>query len=493
MHLLNNRLTILLLILIAVLGLGGLAGLSLFNHPCLDDFEFAGLAKNYGVWNFQQFQFLNWSGRYTSTFINAFFNPVIYDPWLTIIKVYPLVFITAFILIFNYFISLFFDKRLKYLQILPFSLVLFICFVVKLESVQELFYWIAGNFAYGIPMLLFLAYLCLLHQLLKEKGTQPAISTLAGIGMLGMVLCGSNELVLVNIVLLNFLIGYYLFYARHGKMASLFMVPFLAIAGAALISLSAPGNLARAHYIHPDLSVVLNPGHVAATFLIAAKYLLLKARHWLFSLPLISASLLLVFLSWKYQGHGALRFKNFRQILVYTLLVFVILLLQLIPVIINEGLPALVDRAVNVIWFHFFLYWLIGLFLVVPFLKEEGHVRIIFSPKLQTRGLQFILLLFLAGVLSSFHIWQTYQDLFFKAPDYDAGLKKRYAYLRQARLDNRLVLEVPPVLPQPQDYPKTLFRLELSPDSTAYYNNIMAGFFKLKSLKLAVPTTPGKP
>lgn len=492
MLLLNNRLTILLLTLIALLGLGGFLGLSIYNHPCLDDFEYADLVKRHGIWEIQKIQFQNWSGRYTSTLINAIFNPLIYDHWLAGIKIYPILFVCAFILTFNYFIFLCFDKQLKYLHILPFSLVLFICFIVELESVQELFYWLAGNFAYGIPMLLFLAYLCLLLAFLKNKSLQTGFYAPAGIGLLGIILCGSNELDLVNIVLLNFMVGCYLFYSRSQKTAFVLLACFAAIAGAAFFSLGAPGNLVRAATINPDLSAVLSPGHAAATLLTAGKYLLIKAKNWIFGLPLISASLLLTFLIWKYQGKAPFRFTNAKQILIYMLLVFGLLLLQLFPVLVHTGLSGLVDRTVNVIWFHFFLYWLIGLFLLVPFLKQDCRIRIILSRKLQTRYLQVILITFLTGILSSFHIVQAYDDLFFRAPNYDAGLKKRYAYLRQARANKHLALEVPPVLPHPQDYPKTIFRLELSPDPTSYYNKVLAGYFKLKFLKLAAPPKPSQ-
>lgn len=491
MSLLNNRLTIFLLTLISLLGLGGFLILSLYNHPCLDDFQFADLSKKYGVWEFQKAQFLGWSGRYTSTFINAIFNPLLYNNWLTIIKIYPILFFIAFILTFTYFVSLGFDKQLR-LQIIPVSLVLFICFIVELESVQELFYWIGGNFAYGMPMLLFLGHLCLLHKLLKNKNPKPDLYILAGIALLGIILCGSNELDLVNIILLNFLVGCYLFYSRPRQTGFVFLAVFAAISGAALFSLTAPGNLARAQTVHPDLSVVLSPGNALATLITAAKFLLIKAKNWIFGLPLISASLLLIFFIWNYPVKAAFCFKNFKQILGYLLFVFGMLLLQLFPVLVNEGLTGLVDRAVNVIWFHFFIYWLIGLFLLVPFLKQYCHLQILLSPKLQTRYLQIILIAFLAGELSSFHIVQAYSDLFFKAPDYDAGLKKRYAVLKQAMADNQLVLEVPPVFPHPHDYPKTLFRLELSTDPGALYNKIMASHYQLQLLKLAVPSRPDK-
>jgi hypothetical protein len=434
-----------------------------------------------------EFQFQHRTGRFASTLMVVLFNPLIYSGWLTGIKLYPVFFLILFIGTFHFFLYRSLNRQVRSIHLFPFSLVLVVCFILELESVVEVFYWFAANCVYGMPMLLFLVNLALLLKLLPNPGFQNRYQVMAGICFLGMVLCGFNELALINIVSLNFLVLVYLIYSGNRRLTLAFGICFLFIAGAAFISLSAPGNWARAKTLNSDLPAMVSVPYLGGLLLTGAKYLLLKSKNWIFGLPLISASALLAFITWKYQLKTTLRFKNFKQVFIYILVVYGMLLLQLFPVLYTSGLSGLVDRAANVLWFHFFIYWVLGLILFVPFLREECKISFIVPPKIQTRFFHGILAAFLAAVLSSFHILQAYQDLFFKAPGYDAGLNKRYAVLRQAKIKNQMTIEVLPIFPQLRDYPGSIFKLELSHDPATYFNSSVATYFGLHSVKLAAP------
>jgi hypothetical protein len=484
----NNRIAFFLLITIGLIGLGAFFCLSFYNHPTIDDFGHADAVKTSGLWQAQKFQFQTRTGRFASTLVVGLFNPLLFSHWLTGIKVYPALFLLSFITLFHFFLSGWFHKQIPFLQLFPFSVVLFICFILKLESVLELFYWFAANCVYGIPMLLFLLNLYLFFRLLRAKDTPEAYRLMAGICLLGVMLCGSNELDLVNTVILNFLVLVYLFYTRPRKISLAYLVCFILIAAAALFSLSAPGNVARAKTLNEDINSLLSFSYVGNIFLVSAKHVLLQARTWILSLPLISASALLAVLIWKYQSKALFRFKSLNQLLAYMGLVYLMLILQIFPVLYNRGLAGLVDRAANVIWFHFFLYWIIGLLLFIPFLKEERKIVLIISKDAQIKLFNAMLSLFLAAVLTSFHIRQAYQDLLFKAPAYDAGLKKRYDTIRLASRKGPLALQVQPVFPHWQHYPKSLCKLELSQDPATYFNSSVASYFGLESITLAGPS-----
>ncbi|MBJ6110163.1 hypothetical protein JAO73_14155 [Hymenobacter sp. BT523] len=239
----SSRILRLLLRLGLVLALAPFAALMAFNHPFFDDYRTAYWTHEHGLWGMQQWFYLTWSGRFTSTFFMTVLNPVTYG-WLEGVR--PAVF-----LVFGLqWASIAFLLRTIFQTVLRANFawsaghwataLLLALFCNATAAPFSFLYWFCGVVVYQLTLLSLLTFAALA----LRAGWGPAASQwrCAGWACAPLVLAvAGNELTMLQAVPVLALLGYALPRAARPKWWL-----WLAVAGAtAAAAVLAPGNWLR--------------------------------------------------------------------------------------------------------------------------------------------------------------------------------------------------------------------------------------------------------
>ncbi|MGG7439768.1 DUF6056 family protein [Chryseobacterium arthrosphaerae] len=209
----------------------GLVYISLFNVYQTDDYMCAYGTREYGLLGNFTHTYLYWGGRYFGYTVNML-NPVAYDQYGILPKVYPLFLMLSFIGVSALNFKAYFQYPLG--KSLQKSIILFLFYTVLLARLSEHYFWITGSNVYFLPVIIFGF---LLYFLKKNKDTHNKIWLYLSAALI-IILMGSNEL--LALILEGLLIVYY--YQKRDRQSLSFLIlgtVFL------LVSFLAPGNFNR--------------------------------------------------------------------------------------------------------------------------------------------------------------------------------------------------------------------------------------------------------
>lgn len=195
-------------ITIAVITIFPFLLLSLFNNPASDDFAYCNEARIRSFFDFQQYLYFEWSGRYFSNGLLGFIEPLVYKKYYWY-KLIPLALILVFI--FSIY-SLLKSLKLKFSRLEKHSFVGFFLFlyIYQMPDVYQGFYWIPGSLTYQLSQALVLFFLIFL---LKYSQNNKSIYLLLS-SLFLVAAFGSNEITIVSVLLILafvFLYHYFVF------------------------------------------------------------------------------------------------------------------------------------------------------------------------------------------------------------------------------------------------------------------------------------------
>jgi len=173
--------------------LAGAAAMGSFSRYIADDFCTAGTLRRLGFWESQSNWYLNWSGRYSFTFVATGLNllgPGI-TPWLPLAAL--VVWLGAGAYLFRAWIPE--DERPASWGV-PFALsALLLFFTVEgAPNLYQSLYWQTGMLTYTLPLVLGTFYLGWLVRRSREAGgTRPAIVVLAAGAIFAFLMGGFSE------------------------------------------------------------------------------------------------------------------------------------------------------------------------------------------------------------------------------------------------------------------------------------------------------------
>jgi len=448
--------------------------LAAFNHPTDDDFCTYQLFHNRSSWEAFQYGYENFSGRYTYLLIFSQWDPLYQPNWIFFTRLWPLLTFIAFLVTLRVILSISLRSLAASDQWMLWT-VLTVALLAGWPSVASSFYWFTGATVYTLALLCAGMSLVFLFISSQTSSLAKKAATFIMAALLALVAVGSNE------VLLTFLVSFVFLLVVWNKVESAsFSFPafflLLVVLGGAAIALTAPGNFKRASdMLHrsTEFSYALKVA-IKCTYLV-----ILKTGSWLTHVPLWLAALLMgaittgVKFSWL-----APRTRLHLGILALASFIIMVSMAFLSCYAYNDVIP----RVWNLLYFFFvltFCYLLTFALRLYP----------VFEPVLQLFRSQRIAVAFVTLAIclmsSSSNITIAWNDLLFKASEYDDRMVQRYERLREARQAGLEAVEVEPLFNNEYQYPGTLFLNDLRAEPGEFPNTCIGYFFGVKEIRLS--------
>ena len=446
--------------------------LSFFNYPSADDFCYAAKAKQLGFIGAQAFWYEHWSGRYTLSFTYTVFSLA-----GDIFKNYR--FPPIILLVSTWLGFCFLTAKISRSHISKFSVLLIggmcaVLFISGAPNVAQTFYWPGGSFTYQIPnvLLIFLLGLLIWRETTAiSKNTRILIFSLAS--LLVIIIIGANEISLLLTGAILFCGAVYALWTR--RESRLFWNGLLLIAiGAALVSVSAPGNYERYATLDQVTQLRLTP--VLAS-LLYPPWVVLRMLYWLSNLGIWASALILLVITFPVAKTWLYSDGNFkRSFLIFPALwIIMIFVLNGIGFLINRyPLP---DRAESVVWLLFLLGWYPSFIILAHFTAGQK------IPLDDRRLISPALVLLIISLLGSPNIFEAYKDVY-RGYRYAQELHGRFAAIQAAK--NRGEMEI--IVDSISKPPLTLFAAYLETNPNDMRNQCMSDYFGVKSIRLGSPS-----
>jgi hypothetical protein len=446
-------------------------GLSFFVHPTADDFTNAVAVIEKGFWKAQYDVYLNWFGRYSSTFL-MYLNPTI-DMQLWLYRLYCVLSILFLVFSVQIFVNWMMPSLYRSQKIIV-SLGFSSIFISRMPSVVEGFFWIPGltNYTVGISLLLMAsAYILKSYNLtvLKATNSETGIqwSQLPILTLASFAICGINEIIMLLWGM--FLLSIFIYDFRKFKIPSnkLILLGLVSAVFAAIVILS-PGNQIRASMFEGSFNL---PLAVGKSFLFGFMYMfrffeLASVILIIFSCQWISANSSLIT-----PGFAS---SKFRKWLYWAL--FVVLVLAIFPAFYGmDSRPP--RRALNVIcFFHNLIFALLFLSLYLDRSSWLHSLLNKFSFLGKVGSKNLLLWVFLISFFAIGNHRRALVDLTMNAKSYSDFLNNRYLQLKQQSGQDVVVSKL-------EHRPITICFDDIESDPQDWKNQSYAKIFGLKSIK----------
>jgi hypothetical protein len=452
---------------LALLGLPYLA-LAFFNYPYWDDYAFAVLVRQQGLWAAQAHYYTTWTGRYFGTLLQTAANPLTYG-WEAGLPLVPLGALAATLL--AQALALRTLASLPWRRAWGWSAGLLLAQLYTMPSPYSGFYWFASVVIYQVGAVLFLVFPVAVVRSLRAS---RAVGRVAWYGLaLSCVaaLAGTNELTLLLAIWLLGWLSWLSYRRGHsaalGRWLGLLLV---ALAGGAVL-VAAPGNLVRLAQDAPAAPPALwRLGARAAGQTI---FFLTEPRQLT---ALVVLPVLLARLGYRYRGArpAGLRLAPGPGLL---LLGGGIGLAMLLLCRVGWGYPA--TRILNLLWFWLLTGWLLVLWAALP---ASGPAR----PGAWLRRLRLPVWLYVALLAGGGTERAAWRELLENAPAWQRQQRARTLAIRAAHRAGAREVSVAP-LHDVRPHGVLLLGETLSPAASARPNQDAAAWYGLDSLRLSRP------
>lgn len=443
--------------------------LSFFNHPsAADDYCFADTAVREGFWQAQKYYYDWWTGRYFSNFL-VHGNPLVWG-WYDGFRLIPALAITGLLAsVYSLLSELMRGQRIR--TILLASALLFFSMMVSQQSTVEAFFWTAAVASYTVPTALtFYLLAVMLRWYRLPTGGLLRPLTVVWASFLVFAIVGSGETNLILLVLLLLAVtGYRLLFGRTFDpfLAGLVVVSFVS----SWLLFRAPGNAVR-------MGGNPHSGDFVASFLGSFGWLAQSLGTLLLKSPILPLSLLFIPLALRLIRSGSpVRGLYMLPAWLVSLVYVGLLAAMIFPSYYGIGLPP-AFRTMNVFYDVALVGWFFTLTVWVNTLARAGtlHPERFNMPAWApaVTGVWMV-----ASLFFSRPIKLAYNDLLRgHAAAYNREMNARYEQLTQSAER----LQVVPI----SVYPPSLFVEDINTNPEHLWNRCQAGYYKHKTIKLAV-------
>jgi hypothetical protein len=216
--------------------------ISLYDYPSGDDYRALVRARELGAAGAARWWYFNWTGRYTSFFLQSLIASR--GGWLTLYKIVPVVlFLLGFACLF-YFVKTFFgaglDKRTRF----SLTAALYIFLIATTPDPATCFYWLSTNMQYAGAVFLSLLVFALYIKLDRAAATRDKAIIFLLIAILIALVAGLNEISTLYLIGAFGSISF-LHLSRFRKVNRAGSAFFMLCVSFGLIALLSPGNLIR--------------------------------------------------------------------------------------------------------------------------------------------------------------------------------------------------------------------------------------------------------
>ncbi len=425
--------------------------LSFYIHPVADDFIYALKGEDFlkNLWR----DYTTWNGRYTSNVI-VFSNTVLCGN-LLLYELYPIVLIALLVFSIYWFLNIAFKQRHGRRENLVLALIFVLLFLNLLPKESEGLYWFTGSATYILPCGFFLIYFGLAISYFRNEIFLNKYFHLGCCVLLLFLLCGFNEV--LTIVLLLF----HLLYSALIRKRFLFDLLFICLAGFSFMLL-APGNSIRSLYFpekhqffHSFLYSLLQTVRFSSTWILSPAFLLAT----IFFLPRAKQDY----------------FSNHISPVVLLLALFSIIFVAAFAPYWTTGILGQ-HRTINLACFLFLLCWFFILASLSRFIPES-FFQIIKTKFFQSSA---IILLMVSFFITRNGLTSWADLVSGGAKQFDAELRSRHAGLFECKKQGPIDCAVPALTV----FPKSIFVLDIQPQSSSWINIDYARYYGLNSVSI---------
>lgn len=409
--------------------------LSFYNHPSVDDFEYAVRDNQNSFLATQTETYYNWSGRYFATAISRI-NPIRFES-LTGYKVCSFLLLAAFILTLYLFISTLF-KEFTSKQKVALTGFIVIVYISQMPDITRGLFYMTAYLVYQLPNILTFVLLLLLIKLfsLKEKAARIMYTTV--LVLVSAAIIGSNEVSLVYLIT-SFAFMLLMLRQYQHQLFKYILVVFACCLAAGFIMVLAPGNYVRMSLQTHD------SGNI--TWSVLASVVLIFTYFYKWGILLTLASILYIFL-WQRIPAFAPGAENIFKVPLRLSLLYFVITLFLMNFAFTWSVGAVPKSSVeNVIYFYFVLGWFYNLQVAIN--RFYGHFYRIRSTSILTAALLFLFIRLVLDINNNINT--AYLDLLSgKATKYNKELNMRYTFLKTSGCNLCMVEPL-------SSYPKSLY------------------------------------
>lgn len=474
----TRRFHCLLVALLLVTALLPFLLLSYFNHPFMDDYYNTANTRRLGLWAVQKDLYLNWSGRYFSSFLVTAANPMRLG-WYDGLRLTPALFLLLTLSTFYLGVRALTRRQLARSPAVGVAVLVLLLYLHLIPEPYSAFYWFTGAVVYqvaGLATLLVFIATAHAHQSspLGRRGWQllALSSTVAA--------AASNEMSFAHLLLGTTLLLAWAGSRREWPMARWWTLVLGVALLAGVPTLVAPGNFVRMQFEFSSNVAQTSP----LTALLQAPEVVWgytsQFVSWLLLLKgiLLTGIWLVLVAGWQQRGWlpAAVRLPWYAGLALWiTTLLLTLLLFQLT----TARMPP--PRAENGIWLFLLPLWLLAVAAAWVAARPAWNL----SPGLGRWGMA----LYLAGFVVLTIPKRAWQELVLSAPSYDRQLLAREAQLRGAQSWKQGQVVVPP-LTGIKPYHVLISGWDLSTNPAHYVNTETALYFGLESVRIDAQQLP---
>jgi len=412
--------------------------ITFYVHPSADDdFMNCAYADYFGRWETYKFWYLNWQGRYFSTFLYQI-SPWCYES-LWGYRIIGAAMVVGLVIAMMYLVHV--TKSFRWQESILLGLGFTSVYLYQLPSVPHL-YWLVGAFTFQLPLILglvLLAHLIVHFRLPKHRLSQALIIFLV------ILICGTNEfMTLITTGFIGFWMSYNYLTTRRVNQFSILVFSVCILA--TLVVFLAPGTFNRATYYSGNQNLIFSLQITIIT-------LLKQIKIWLTDAPILPITLLYVpFIFFKIKKDESLK-KLFQTHPIWTVFLWGGVLALPAFIYAYGRADGYTPRIYNVIYFFFLMGWFYHVISIPLFLRLNWHRIILPTYVAVIVGL----MLFFAYIQDS-NVRYAYTDILSgDATTYDSALLARYNKIKACQTDTCWVDTLPV-------YPRSIFYRDILAD-----------------------------
>jgi Family of unknown function (DUF6056) len=427
-----------------------------FNHPSADDYFYVVDVSNRGFFVAQKFSYFHWSGRYVSTFLLSS-SPLASGSFFG----YKLVALT--LLLLTAFVILFFVKTLmnKKVPVVAVSTCVLFLYVVKMPSLTEGFYWMAGAVTYQLGNVAALTVITLALHMKQQYSHWKLVAAT----MLCIMACGANETTMLEFsYVLTALMVFE--YASTRKIPTYYFVLFTVTAIAGSIIVLAPGNAMRASSFQGEKNII-------KALSLALDSGVMRMKDWL------QDAFILLILFLPFIKQVVVMTPEQRKItplilFLYPLFIMGVAIIGFFPAFWSLGFEP-PTRTVNVLYWFFLAACLHYIILWVVYVRQN-NTSLLSVPLYVQCLLVFIAFVHLAPANNL--RTATMDIVSGRAATYDREMEERYVQLMNNKGEAVTCKPISVI-------PKSIFFIDIEPEHPEdWKNRFTAAYFGLKSLNM---------
>ena len=453
--------------------------LSFFNHPAYDDFAEAVRTASHGYWGAQKDLYVNWTGRYFSSFLLTLANPLTYD-WANGVRVTPVLFLLGIwggVYALFRWLTIGLDSR-KYSG--WFAGAILLVYLSVMPNVFQGFYWFTGAVVYQTGNLLLLLLLVGSYQFMRPR--QYGAKWLWGLLTAGSAVgvAATNEIALLQLLMVLGLCLVVSLYQRRRAWRWWSWLLLLS-AGAALLALLAPGNFVRVQTLQ------VPNAHSLVYSVPRALFSTLN----LLSSPAVWFALLTIVLAWLPWGISVAKAGHLSFLRLHPLLA----LAGILAGIYSGYFPFwwlsasyTPPRTENAIVFYLLISWLLAIQATLNWQQHRQGPLPVLSPSLHYGLVPIFGLLFCLRMATV----PALLELVLNARKFDTYYKARYILIENELKKNHRDLTVEPLLLRNKFsvITDTTIEYDLEKDARADRNRVYAAYFGLDSIRIHPRVVP---